>query len=78
MALKIAHFPLRPRATSPWSSKKRGDPRVRRGPYAKVTARNADLLERIRTLKAEHPFWGYRRIWAYLRYVDGLVVNHMA
>jgi hypothetical protein len=30
---------------------------VRRGPYAKVTARNADLLERIRTLKAEHPFW---------------------
>jgi hypothetical protein len=48
---------------------------VRRGPYAKVTQRNAVLLERIRELKAEHPFWGYRRIWAYLRYVDGLVVN---
>jgi putative transposase len=46
-----------------------------RGPYAKVAARNAALLERIRDLKAEHPFWGYRRIWAYLRYVDGLVVN---
>ena len=46
-----------------------------RGPYAKVAARNAALLERIRALKAEHPFWGYRRIWAYLRYVDGLVVN---
>jgi putative transposase len=46
-----------------------------RGPYAKVAARNAALLERIRNLKAEHPFWGYRRIWAYLRYVDGLVVN---
>jgi len=46
-----------------------------RGPYAKVAARNAALLERIRELKAEHPFWGYRRIWAYLRYVDGLVVN---
>jgi len=48
---------------------------MRRGPYARVTARNAALLERIRTLKADHPFWGYRRIWAYLRYVDGLIVN---
>jgi putative transposase len=48
---------------------------VKRGPYAKVVARNAHLLERIRAIKAEHPFWGYRRIWAYLRYVDGLTVN---
>jgi HTH-like domain len=40
-----------------------------------VAARNAQLRERIRALKAEHPFWGYRRIWAYLRYVDGLAVN---
>jgi putative transposase len=48
---------------------------VKRGPYAKVVARNASLLERIRALKADHPFWGYRRVWAYLRYVDGLVVN---
>ena len=48
---------------------------MRRGPYAKVAARNTHLLERIRALKADHPFWGYRRIWAYLRYVDGLIVN---
>ena len=48
---------------------------MRRGPYAKVVKRNAQLLERIRDLKAEHPFWGYRRIWAYLRYVDGLIFN---
>jgi putative transposase len=48
---------------------------MRRGPYAKVAARNAELLEELRALKAEHPFWGYRRIWAHLRYVDGLVVN---
>jgi putative transposase len=48
---------------------------VKRGPYPKVAARNAELLERIRYLKAEHPFWGYRRIWAHLRYVDGLMVN---
>jgi putative transposase len=26
-------------------------------------------------LKSEHPFWEYRRNWACLRYVDGLVVN---
>ena len=46
-----------------------------RGPYAKVAARNGALLERIRELKADHPFWGYRRVWAYLRYIDGLTVN---
>ena len=48
---------------------------MRRGPYAKVAARNAQLLERIRVIKADHPFWGYRRVWAYLRYVDRLTVN---
>jgi len=37
--------------------------------------RNVYLLERIKDIKAEHPFWGYRRVWAYLRYVDGLIVN---
>jgi putative transposase len=37
--------------------------------------RNQGLLERIQALKAEHPFWGYRRIWAYLRVVDQLPVN---
>jgi transposase InsO family protein len=46
-----------------------------RGPYAKVATRNGALLERVRELKAEHPFWGYRRVWAYLRYVDGLRLN---
>jgi len=40
-----------------------------------VTLRNEYLLERIKDIKAEHPFWGYRRVWAYLRYVDGLIVN---
>jgi len=40
-----------------------------------VTLRNISLLQRIREIKLEHPFWGYRRVWAYLRYVDGLLVN---
>src|SRR5918996_194935 len=63
------------RRAHPGTQKKRGDLGVRRGPYARVAARNAALLQRVRELKAEHPFWGYRRIWAHLRYVDGLVVN---
>jgi transposase InsO family protein len=33
------------------------------------------LLPRVQALKAEHPFWGYRRIWAYLRFVERLPVN---
>jgi hypothetical protein len=48
---------------------------MRRGPCAKVAARNVQLLERITAIKAEHPFWGCRRVWAYLRYADGLAVN---
>ena len=46
-----------------------------RRPSQSVIFRNAPLVERIRYIKAEHPFWGYRRTWAYLKYVDGLVVN---
>lgn len=36
---------------------------------------NQPVLERINNLKAQHPFWGYRRIWAYLRYREGLDIN---
>lgn len=40
-----------------------------------VTQRDRDLLPRIQALKADHPFWGYRRIWAYLRFVEQVPVN---
>lgn len=40
-----------------------------------VDQRNASVLERIQALKAEHPFWGYRRIWAHLRFMDRLLIN---
>jgi len=40
-----------------------------------VALRNEYLVKRIREIKLEHPFWGYRRVWAYLRYIDGLLVN---
>jgi putative transposase len=36
---------------------------------------NQPLLERIRQIKTEHPAWGYRRVWAYLKFRDGLPVN---
>ena len=46
-----------------------------RQPSRRVAERNTDVLQRIVALKAVHPFWGYRRCWATLRYVDGLAVN---
>lgn len=41
----------------------------------KIEARNRELLSHITELKAEHPFWGYRRIWAYLRYRKDMPIN---
>ncbi len=37
--------------------------------------RDENLLPCVQTLKAAHPFWGYRRIWAYLRFVEQRAVN---
>ena len=41
----------------------------------KVEERNKELLVRIEDLKGEHPFWGYRRVWAYMRFREGLNIN---
>jgi len=40
-----------------------------------VAVCNGFILERIKSIKKEHPFWGYRRVWSYLRYIEGLLVN---
>ena len=40
-----------------------------------VEKRNRPVVSRIKEIKGDHPFWGYRRVWAHLRYVDGLIVN---
>jgi putative transposase len=40
-----------------------------------VSQRDECLLPRIQALKAEHPFWGDRRIWAYLRCVEHQPIN---
>jgi len=42
---------------------------------ALTAERNSTIVELIRSLKADHPFWGYRRIWANLKYVYGLEIN---
>jgi putative transposase len=46
-----------------------------RHPSSLVAHRHEGLLQRIRELKAEHPFWGYRRIWASLHFVERRSVN---
>ena len=39
------------------------------------TSANQTLLTHVQRLKAEHPYWGYRRIWAYLRNHEKFPVN---
>lgn len=41
----------------------------------KTYQQNKPILASIRLLKAEYPFWGYRRVWAYLRYRKGPEAN---
>lgn len=48
---------------------------VKRKRSESVDLRNKELLERIKAIKADHPAWGYRRIWAYLKYREDLDVN---
>ena len=40
-----------------------------------VNKGNEVILERIRKIKIDHPFWGYRRVWAHFKYIDGLNIN---
>jgi putative transposase len=40
-----------------------------------VIQRDAGLRPRIEALKVEHPFWGDRRMCAYLRFVERLPVQ---
>jgi putative transposase len=37
--------------------------------------KDAFLLAKIQDIKANHPLWGYRRVWAYLRYRQAVVVG---
>lgn len=33
------------------------------------------ILAQIETIKSDHPFWGYRRVWAYLKYRQRQTIN---
>jgi putative transposase len=48
---------------------------MRRKESELIAERNAPFIQRIKEIKAEHPFWGYRRTWAHLKYVDKLEIN---
>jgi putative transposase len=49
-----------------------------RRPSVAVARRNEPVVQRIQALKVEHPFWGYRRIWAHLRFVEWLRITRNA
>lgn len=40
-----------------------------------VAERNELILSQIKAIKTDHPLWGYRRIWSYLKYRQGIPVN---
>ncbi len=42
---------------------------------ASVIQRNQLLLAQIGEIKKDHPLWGYRRVWAYLKFRQGLPAN---
>ena len=48
---------------------------MKRKTSSNVIEGNKPILRRIEELKEEHPFWGYRKIWAHLTYVDQIIVN---
>lgn len=49
--------------------------KIRRKRCAAIEESDRAVLPIIERLKAEHPFWGYRRIWAYLVFVERIVIN---
>ena len=42
---------------------------------SRIDQADAELLPRIRAIKAAHPFWGYRRVWSYLRYREQIIIG---
>ena len=46
-----------------------------RRPSPVAAQRHAPVVPRSQERKAEHPCWGYRRIWAYLRFVEQYPIN---
>ena len=48
---------------------------MKRKPSELVANRNKELLLLIESIRGDHPFWGYRRVWATIRFIHNLQVN---
>lgn len=48
---------------------------MKRGRSKAIEERDKSILAHIKSIKAEHPLWGYRRVWAYLNYRMGIRIN---
>lgn len=46
-----------------------------RNASSKRASRDEVMLNQIRDLKSDHPLWGYRNIWSYLRFRKGVVIG---
>ena len=40
-----------------------------------LTQLDQPMIEHIMIIKSDHPLWGYRRIWAYLRYREDIIIG---
>ena len=48
---------------------------MRRNRSQRVINRDEEVLKKILKIKGEHPLWGYRRVWSYLKYRLGENIN---
>lgn len=48
---------------------------MKRSRSERRTTLDRPVIKRILDIKKDHPSWGYRRVWAYIRYRDGVVVG---
>ena len=39
------------------------------------TRLDTPIIEHIQSIKSNHPFWGCRRVWAYMRDRDGIIMG---
>lgn len=49
---------------------------VKRNPERTISSQNDEIIQKIKEIKTEHPFWGYRRVTAWLKHREDLKVNH--
>jgi len=48
---------------------------MKRNRSQRVINRDEEVLKKILKIKGEHPLWGYRRVWLYLKYRLGENIN---